>query len=82
VGLSERWLVSQAEATAHRAARRRRRDLERELAGYSTPAQVNDLEALLDSYPDGVTHEYREILHQQTQRRESRRFPAIGRRDP
>jgi hypothetical protein len=36
--------------------------LERELAGYSTPAQRRDLEAILDRYPDGVTAELRAIL--------------------
>jgi hypothetical protein len=47
------------------ADRRRRSGLERELAGYSTPAQRRDLEATLDRYPDSVTHELREILASQ-----------------
>jgi hypothetical protein len=42
--------------------RRRRSELKRELAKYSTPAQRRDLEATLDRYPDGVTHELRDIL--------------------
>ena len=42
--------------------RKRRSELERELAGYSTPAQRRDLEATLDRYPDGVTSELRDIL--------------------
>jgi hypothetical protein len=42
--------------------RRRRSELKRELAVYSTPAQRRDLEATLDRYPDGVTHELRDIL--------------------
>ena len=42
--------------------RARRRALERELAGYSTPAQRHDLEATLDRYPDDVTRELRDIL--------------------
>jgi hypothetical protein len=46
-------------------ADRDRRALERELAGYSTPAQRRDLEATLDRYPDGTTHELREILARQ-----------------
>jgi hypothetical protein len=38
------------------ADRSQRAKLERELAGYSTPAERADLEALLDGYPDGITH--------------------------
>ncbi len=44
------------------AAGLRRRELERELAAYSTPAQRCDLEATLDQYPDSVTRELRDIL--------------------
>jgi hypothetical protein len=40
----------------------RRRELERELAAYSTPNQRCDLEATLDRYPDSVTRELRDIL--------------------
>jgi hypothetical protein len=41
---------------------KRHSELERELAGYSTPAQRRDLEAILDRYPDSVTYELRDIL--------------------
>jgi hypothetical protein len=44
------------------ADQKRRFELERELAGYSTPAQRRDLEMILDRYPDDVTHELRDIL--------------------
>ncbi len=44
------------------AASPRRRELERELAAYCTPAQRCDLEATLDRYPDSVTRELRDIL--------------------
>ena len=44
------------------AAGPRRRELERELAAYSTPDQRCDLEAPLDRYPDSATGELREIL--------------------
>jgi hypothetical protein len=47
------------------AAGPRRRELERELAAYSTPDQRCDLEATLDRYPDSVTGELREILARQ-----------------
>jgi hypothetical protein len=43
----------------------RRRQLERELAAYSTPAQRCDLEATLDRYPDSVTRELHAILARQ-----------------
>jgi hypothetical protein len=42
--------------------REQRSQLERELAAYSTPAQRCDLVAILDRYPDGITHEMRDIL--------------------
>jgi hypothetical protein len=45
--------------------RLRRLELERELAVYSTARQRFDLEATLDQYPDGVTHELRDILARQ-----------------
>ena len=48
-----------------RAARERRRTLERELSGYRTTAERDDLLATLDRYPDGMTHELREILSRQ-----------------
>ena len=42
--------------------RERRSQLRRELAAYSTPAQRCELVAALDRYPDGITHEIRDIL--------------------
>jgi hypothetical protein len=45
--------------------RKRRFELRRELAGYSTQAQRCDLEATLDRYPDGDTYELRAILARQ-----------------
>jgi len=47
------------------AERKRHRQLQRELAGFSTPAQRGDLEAALDRYPDTITHELRDILASQ-----------------
>jgi hypothetical protein len=62
-----------------RADRRRRAELERELAAYSTPAQRRDLEATLDQYPDDVTRELRDILARQATAARGSRFPAVGR---
>jgi len=79
MGLAERRLLHRAEMVTRKAARLRRIALERELADYATPAQRLDLEATLDRYPDGVTHELREILCRRVAAREVQRFPAIGR---
>ena len=57
-----------------------RTKLERELAGYCTAAQRQDLEATLNRYPDDVTRELRDILANQASARAENRFPALGRR--
>jgi len=56
-----------------------RAGLERELAGYLTPAQRCDLEATLDRYPDGITSELRDILARQTVAAWHRGIPGAGR---
>ena len=61
------------------ADRKRRSELERELASYSTPAQRRDLEATLDRYPDGVTYELREILASQALAACNKGIPGGGR---
>jgi hypothetical protein len=61
------------------ADRKRRSELERELAGYSTPAQRWDLEATLDRYPDDITYELRDILASQTLAASHSRIPGAGR---
>ena len=45
-----------------RDARAARAALERELASYSTPADLDDLHAILDRYSDEETAEIRRIL--------------------
>jgi hypothetical protein len=77
--LAARILVARAQAASRKAARRRRAELERELAGYATAADRCDLEAALDRYPAGVTHELRAMLARQSMAAEETRFPAIGR---
>jgi hypothetical protein len=77
--LAARIIVARAQATSRKAARRRRAKLERELAAFATPAERRDLEATLDRYPDGVTHELRAILARQSRAARDTRFPAIGR---
>jgi hypothetical protein len=44
-----------------RAARAARSSLERDLAGYTSPADLNDLDAILDRYSDEETTEIRRI---------------------
>jgi hypothetical protein len=61
------------------AARVRRCDLARELAAYSTQAQRQDLEAILDRYPDGATCELRDILASHPAAAHDTRWPAAGR---
>lgn len=59
-----------------KADRVRHAELERELAGYSTPAQRRDLEALLDGCPDGIAHEIRDILAGQAATTRGQRIPG------
>ena len=67
--LQTRHLVLQATHLLRKANRRRRRQLEAELATYTSNSDLNDLYALLETYPDGQTQEIREILGQQQMRR-------------
>jgi hypothetical protein len=63
--LAARMFFLRANRTTRLAARERRKKLERELACYRTTAERADLFAMLDRYPDGMTHEVREILNRQ-----------------
>ena len=78
--LAARIFVVRAQATSRKAARKRRAELERELAGYASPAERRDLEAALDRNPDGATHELRAILARQSMAAHMTQFPAIGRK--
>jgi len=63
--LSTRYVMCQAARLVRKANRRRRQQLAAELATYTSDADLIDLYALLDAYPDGQTSEIREILGQQ-----------------
>ena len=76
--LATRIFVARAQAASRKAARKRRSDLERELAGYATPAERLDLEAIVDRYHT-APHELREILGRQSVAANETRFPATGR---
>ena len=64
--LAARIFIARVQVASWKAARQRRSGLERELAGYATPADRDDLEAILDRYPYGTTHELRGILARQS----------------
>ena len=61
------------------ADRKRRTELEHDLAAYSTPIQRRDLEATLDGYADSVTHELRDILAGQAVAAGNSGLPGAGR---
>ena len=79
MSLAARILIARAQVAGRQAARRRRAELERELAGYAGCAGIGDFEAILDRYPRGSTHELRSILARQAMAAHENRFPAIGR---
>jgi hypothetical protein len=54
-----------AERLLRRENKRRRRRLAAELAAYTSQADLDDLHALLETYPPGQTEEIRQILGQQ-----------------
>jgi hypothetical protein len=74
--LRARLVVFRAERVVRRANRQRRRQLAAELATYTTESDLNDLCALLDTYPDAQTYEIRQILGQQRMRRTWRAYGA------
>jgi hypothetical protein len=63
-----RLLVWHAGLLLRRAARQRRRLLVRELAGYTTPAELDDLQAAVDRCPEAQTQELRALLDAQRRR--------------
>lgn len=63
--LRTRLTMFRAEMLVRRANHRRRRQLEAGLQTYASEAELNDLHAVLDTYPDEQTHEIRQILCRQ-----------------
>jgi hypothetical protein len=74
------WFLLSALLThpSSKAARKRRSELEHELAAYSTPAERCDLEATLDLYPDDITYELRDILASQAMAARNNPIPGAG----
>jgi hypothetical protein len=60
--LSRRWTVIQEDLRRTRAARAARRSLERDLATYTSPSDLNDLDAILDRHSEEETAGIRRIL--------------------
>ncbi len=60
--VSPRLTAIRDEIRAARTARAERKSLTRELSGYTTPTDLNDLGAILDRYSDEETAQIRGIL--------------------
>jgi hypothetical protein len=56
------WTAARDELRARRAERASRKTLERELASYTTPAEQNELDAILERYPADEVAEIRQII--------------------
>jgi len=82
IKVSARLIVLDANLANWRAARERRRRLERELSCFVTPAEQRDLLATLDRYPDSATCELRELLARRATRNRVQPWPAIRPVDP
>ncbi len=65
MGLRTSLMGFRAGLLLRRANRKRHRQLAAELANYSSHADLNELYAVLKTYPDGQTTEIRQILCQQ-----------------
>jgi len=60
--LSSLWTTVRTKLRDARGAHSAHAALERELAGYNTAEDLNDLHAILDRYPDNETADIRHIL--------------------
>jgi hypothetical protein len=56
------WAAIRKELRETREARAARKTLERELAGYTSPRDLNDLDAILDRHTDQETADIRRII--------------------
>jgi hypothetical protein len=60
--LGRRWTAIREEVRGTRAARAERKSLERELASYTSPSDLNDLDAILDRHSEEETADIRRFL--------------------
>lgn len=56
------WTAIRAELRATRAARAARKSLQRELASYTSPGDLNDLDAILSRHSEEETADIRRVL--------------------
>jgi hypothetical protein len=63
--LSPLWASARDELRTRRSARAAHKTLERELASYTSPAEQNELDAILDRCPVGDVAEIRAIVNRQ-----------------
>jgi hypothetical protein len=56
------WTAIKDERQRVRAARAARKSLERDLASYTSPGDLNDLEAILNRYSEDETADIRRVL--------------------
>lgn len=66
--LTSLWTTIRTQLRDSRDAHAARASLERELAGYNSPSDLDDLHAILDRYSDRETEQIRRILAQQSSR--------------
>jgi hypothetical protein len=71
------WAAARDELRARREARAVRKRLERELAAYTTQADLDDLYAVLDNHDDADTAVVRDILTRQQWQRATAWPPAL-----
>lgn len=62
MNVAEKLLVRRAIRAVRQGERTRRRNLERDLAAYTTPADRLELQTILDRYPDIQTAELPPLL--------------------
>ena len=62
-GVTARWSAARSTRATRRTEAAARRHLADELADYARPADRNDLNALLDTYPDSQVGEIRDLLN-------------------
>ena len=60
--LARRWTAIREEVRGARAARASRKSLERELAGYTSASDLNDLDAIIGRYSEDETADIRRFL--------------------
>jgi hypothetical protein len=66
--LTSLWTTVRSQLRDSRDARAARTSLERELAGYNSQSDLDDLHAILDRYSDQETKQIRRILAYQSSR--------------